>query len=151
MFNGRLFLEGGGAFGIGTDSNVLVDPAAELRQLEYAQRLRDRARNRMSVAGKSTGRTLFDAARRRRGEGARPNARARRWARQPTSCRSATDHLMLEGRSGDRILDAWIFAARNSAVDCVWTRGVKQVADGRHLRRDAVRKRFRGALQRLLA
>ena len=62
IFNGRAFLDRGGSFGIGTDSNVLVDVAGELRQLEYAQRLGDRARNRMSVEGKSTGRTLFDAA-----------------------------------------------------------------------------------------
>jgi formimidoylglutamate deiminase len=150
MFNGRLFLEGGGAFGIGTDSNVLVDPAAELRQLEYAQRLRDRARNRMSVAGKSTGRALFDAA--LAGGAKALGQTAGLTVGAPADIVSLrTDHLMLEGRSGDRVLDAWIFAARNSAVDCVWTRGVKQVADGRHLRRDAVRKRFRGALQRLLA
>ncbi len=39
------FLSSGGHFGIGTDSNVLIDAAGELRALEYAQRLAHRARN----------------------------------------------------------------------------------------------------------
>ena len=36
-------------FGIGTDSNIQIDAAAELRQLEYGQRLARRARNVMTV------------------------------------------------------------------------------------------------------
>ena len=43
-----------------------------------------------------------------------------------------------------RILDAWIFAARDTAVDSVWVRGVKQVRPAVTHRRDAVRN----ALQR---
>ncbi|HWT43727.1 MAG TPA: formimidoylglutamate deiminase, partial [Sphingopyxis sp.] len=38
------YLAGGGRFGIGTDSNILVDAAQELRALEYSQRLAQRAR-----------------------------------------------------------------------------------------------------------
>ncbi len=52
-----------GRFGIGTDSNVLLDAAAELRLLEYSQRLSRRARNVLAgESGHSTGRSLFDAA-----------------------------------------------------------------------------------------
>ncbi len=149
IFNGRLFLESGGAFGIGSNSNVLIDAAAELRQLEYAQRLRDRARNRMSVAGKSTGRALFDCA----------VAGGAKALGQPTfglaegapadivSLRP--DHLALEGRRGDAILDAWIFAARDNPIDCVWARGAKRVADGRHSDRAAIAQRFRRVVRRL--
>lgn len=150
IFNGRAFVDRGGAFGIGTDSNVSVDAAGELRQLEYAQRLGDRARNRLSVEGKSTGRTLFDAA---VAGGARalacgpagltPGASA-----DIVSLRS--DHVVLYDRRGDRILDAWIFAAREPAIDCVWVRGEKQVSDGRHHRRDEIRKRFDSVMHRLL-
>jgi cytosine/adenosine deaminase-related metal-dependent hydrolase len=61
------------------------------------------------------------------------------------------DHVILGGQSGDRILDAWIFAARHSAIDCVWVRGVKQVSGGRHCRRDEIRQSFGGAMRRLLA
>ena len=60
-----------------------------------------------------------------------------------------TDHIALEGRSGDGILDAWIFAAREPAVDCVWVRGAKQVAGGRHRHRDNIEERFRVVMRRL--
>ena len=57
------YLQAGGIFGIGSDSNVQLGPAAELRQLEYGQRLHHRGRNLLaSHEGQSTGRRLFDAA-----------------------------------------------------------------------------------------
>ena len=56
-------LAAGGRFGVGTDSNVLIDAAGELRQLEYAQRLVARCRNVLAAGDTpSVGRTLFDAA-----------------------------------------------------------------------------------------
>ncbi|XUJ35085.1 amidohydrolase family protein [Bradyrhizobium japonicum] len=59
--SGARIVHAGGAFGVGTDSNVLVGAADELRQLEYGQRLKHRERNVLSGgAGRSTGRTLFD-------------------------------------------------------------------------------------------
>ena len=52
-----------GAFGVGSDSNVLISLAEELRLLEYGQRLKRRKRNVMARhADSSTGRALFDAA-----------------------------------------------------------------------------------------
>jgi cytosine/adenosine deaminase-related metal-dependent hydrolase len=63
VFPATGFLGAGGAFGIGTDSNVLINVAQELRQLEYSQRLRDRIRNALAGgANCSTGRTLYEAA-----------------------------------------------------------------------------------------
>ena len=54
------FMRAGGTFGIGTDSNVRISVSEELRQLEYSQRLRDRARNVLAAqSAHSTGRTLF--------------------------------------------------------------------------------------------
>ena len=44
-FPARAFLDAGGAFGIGSDSNTIVDPFAELRQLEWSQRLAVLERN----------------------------------------------------------------------------------------------------------
>ena len=41
-------------------------------------------------------------------------------------------NVALAGRSGDAILDSWIFGAGRSLVDCVWARGRKVVQDGRH-------------------
>ena len=61
IFDARAFREAGGHFGVGTDSNVLIDAAGELRQLEYTQRLTARGRNVLASAPHfSTGRTLFE-------------------------------------------------------------------------------------------
>lgn len=63
IFPAPAFLEQGGRFGVGSDSNVLLDAAEELRILEYSQRLAQRARNVLARAeGQSTGRSLVDAA-----------------------------------------------------------------------------------------
>ena len=62
IFQGRAWLDAGGRFGVGTDSNVSIGAADELRQLEYSQRLGARSRNVLADAGGSTGRRLIDAA-----------------------------------------------------------------------------------------
>ena len=63
IFPAPPFLEQGGRFGVGSDSNVSLDAADELRVLEYSQRLAQRARNVLARAeGQSTGRSLFEAA-----------------------------------------------------------------------------------------
>ena len=63
IFDGADYLAAGGRFGVGTDSNIQIDAAAELRQLEYEQRLARRARNVMTMQeGESTGRRLFASA-----------------------------------------------------------------------------------------
>jgi formimidoylglutamate deiminase len=53
------FLQQGGAFGVGTDSNVLIDAAGELRALEYSQRLTRRGRAVLADKEASTGGTLY--------------------------------------------------------------------------------------------
>src|SRR5262245_26678295 len=57
------YLAAGGAMGIGTDSNVMIDAAEELRLMEYAQRLTYRRRNVLASSGRpSVGGTLFGKA-----------------------------------------------------------------------------------------
>jgi cytosine/adenosine deaminase-related metal-dependent hydrolase len=60
------------------------------------------------------------------------------------------NHIALAGRSGDAILDAWIFCGGRSLVDCVWTRGRKVVSNGRHHQAEVVAKRFRRSLATLI-
>ncbi|MGY3549196.1 formimidoylglutamate deiminase [Bradyrhizobium sp. USDA 4472] len=152
IFPAREFLEAGGSFGIGTDSNVLVGAADELRQLEYGQRLKHRARNVLSGgAGRSTGRTLFDAAvaggaqaMAQPAVGLSPGARA-------DIVTLDGSHPSLAGRARDAVIDGWIFAAGSTAIDCVWAGGNKVVEGGRHKWRQAARERFKAAVRRLVA
>ena len=149
IFPGPSFAAAGGRYGIGSDSNVRIGLADELRQLEYAQRLRDRVRNVMARPGRSTGRSLFEAALEGGAAalaagpaGLAPGAAADIVALSP-------DHPVLVGKSGDALLDSWIFAGGAEAVDCVWTRGRKCVEGGRHLSRNRVRTAFAAAMRRL--
>ena len=150
-FNAPEFVKRDGVFGVGSDSNVLIGVSDELRQLEYSQRLARRARNVIAQSGAaSTGRVLLDGAMRGgsqalgvKGTGLAEGAFADFVSLDAQS-------VSLAGRSGDAVLDSWIFGAGRSLVDCVWARGRKVVRDGRHHGRKAVAARFRRTLTGLL-
>lgn len=151
VFPAREFLAAGGVFGVGTDSNVLVGAADELRQLEYGQRLKHRERNVLSAgAGRSTGRALFDHA---LAGGAQALAQERvglvPGARADIVTFDAA-HPSLAGRAHDALIDGWIFASGGGAIDCVWAGGAKVVEGGRHRLRKAARERFNAAVRRLV-
>ncbi|RUZ75113.1 formimidoylglutamate deiminase [Mesorhizobium sp. M7A.F.Ca.US.006.01.1.1] len=149
-FAAPLFREHGGRYGVGSDSNVLIGLPDELRQLEYSQRLAHRARNVLAVAGGSTGRALFNAA--LDGGSVALGAGASAIAAGASADLVSLDpkNPSLAGKSGDAILDAWIFA-NGSKVDCVWVHGLKQVSGGRHFKREAIAERFRSVMTALSA
>lgn len=141
----------GGRWGVGSDSNVHISAAAELSLLEYGQRLRLQARNVVADADASTGRTLLLQAVQggSRALGAASDGLA---VGAPADMVSlAVDAPALACRSGDALVDSWLFAAPAGAVDCVWVGGRKRVEGGRHLQREAVAQRYRAALRALCA
>lgn len=150
IFPATSYLAARGRVGVGSDSNVCISVAGELRMLEYTQRLRDRARNLLADAERSTGRVLFEEA---LSGGAQALA-----APAAIAVGAAADWFSLEleapalaaARSGDEILDSWIFAAQGSVVDSVWCAGVKLVERGRHRAREAIAARYKAVLDRLL-
>jgi formiminoglutamate deiminase len=149
IFPAEAYLRAGGRFGIGTDSNILIDAAGELRAVEYAQRLSHRARNVLAEAeGRSTGRTLFDAA---LAGGARALGVSTPGLREGASADIVSldeNDPSLAGRRGDAMIDSWVFAG--AAMDCVWRHGRKVVAGGRHHDRDGIRERGSRVIKRLL-
>lgn len=145
------YLRAGGAIGVGTDSNVLIEAAGELRALEYAQRLTHRARNVLAgEPGYSTGGRLFRQA--LAGGAQALGAEAGLAVGGPADIVALDlDHPSLASRQGDAILDSWIFACRESPVASVWRRGRQVVAHGRHVDRPALARRYREVVGRLLA
>jgi len=142
------FMRAGGAVGIGTDSNVRISVSEELRQLEYSQRLRDRARNVLAAqSAHSTGRTLF-ASSQRGGE------RALGGGSGPAGLQegAAADCLVLDvdelAAQEDVYLDRLVFA--DLGLRHVWRGGRRVVVDGEHVARAAVKARYRAAQGRLL-
>lgn len=152
LFLAPEFGQQGGRFGIGSDSNVLIDAAEELRTLEYGQRLARRNRNVMAAEpGDSTGAALYRAA--LAGGGQALGVGAPRLAvGEPADIVSLDPgHPALVGRQGDALVDSWVFAGRHGVVDGVWRAGVKRVSGGRHHAREAVADRYRKVLTEVLA
>lgn len=151
LFPVPAFLDAGGRLGVGSDSNVLIDAAEELRLLEYGQRLVRRERNVLARgAGRSTGADIYRAA--LAGGAVALGASAGVVLGAPADIVSLDlRHASLEGRAGDAIIDGYIFAAGSRAIDCVWRHGKKLVSGGRHRARAPISSGYRAALGRLLA
>lgn len=135
LFDAPALLARGGRFGIGSDSNVRISAADELRTLEYGQRLARRERNVLGDPVRSTGRHLFELA---LGESAiAPGRRA--------------DFVVLDahGRSGDDVIDSWVFSDDNAAIKSVYCGGLPVVQNGRHKARDRLAERFRNSVAHL--
>ncbi len=151
IFDGVAFAEHGGQFGIGTDSNVQIGVASELRQLEYSQRLRDRLRSRLAPVGGSVGVALYGAALR---GGAQASGRAIGAIAPGLRADLVTldgENPALVGRSGNVLLDSAIFAAPELPIRQVRVGGKLVISEGRHLHRDVVRQRFASVMRRVLS
>jgi formiminoglutamate deiminase len=149
-FAAPLFVENGGRLGVGSDSNVLIGVADELRQLEYSQRLAHKARNVLAAPGQSNGRALFEAA---LAGGSQALGAGQSGITESASADFVSldpNHPTLAGKTGDAILDAWIFAG-GGKIDCVWVRGKKLVSGGRHIRRELTANRFAAVMKELSA
>lgn len=150
IFPAVRYLGTGGRIATGTDSNILIDPAQELRALEYSQRLGHRARNLLgSEQYPSVGRRLFEATL----DGGAQASGCKQGLAVGMSADIVTldeNHPALYGRTGDLLLDSWIFGARTSCIDNVWRGGQKVVSNGRHERHDTVCDRYRKVLDRIL-
>ncbi len=141
----------GGIFGLGTDSNIRITLAGEARMLEYSQRLGLKARAVMATDAASTGRRLLEGAARGGAQAAGRAAGAIRVGDWADLMVLDTGALALEGRAGDELLDAWIFAAAEAPVRDLWSAGRRLVTGGRHRARDGVEARFRRVMQGLRA
>jgi formiminoglutamate deiminase len=145
------YLAANGRYGVGSDSNVLIDLAEELRWLDYGQRLMHRSRN-IAAPGPDagTGAALFQSALQGGAQalgvaaGFIAGAAADLVALDP-------DHPALLARSGDRLLDGLVFTGGPRAISSVWRRGRKVVSGGVHYRRAEVLARYREILADLLA
>jgi cytosine/adenosine deaminase-related metal-dependent hydrolase len=137
---------------VGSDSNVLIDAAEELRLLEYGQRLAGRGRARFaSPARPSVGGNLFDSARAGGSAALGVSGGGIATGQVCDLVSLKADHPSLIGRSCDGLLDGWIFAAPAGAVDKVWRRGERVVEGGRHVRAEVIGAAYRRVLERVLA
>lgn len=150
VFPAHAFAAEGGSFGVGSDSNVLIGAAEELRLLEYSQRLSLRRRSTLASApGRSTGRSLFDSALEGGSRALGCAAEIATGAPADVVSLDAGNVALAQCRD-DQWLDAWIFAGGQNVIDCVWRAGKKVVQQGHHRDREAIGESYRRAMARLL-
>lgn len=126
------WLQAGGRFAIGSDSNVRISVSEELRLLEYNERLRSGQRNVLTGNAATCGRFLYQHA-------AQTGALALGQAvgRLDAGYRADLlvfdkEHELVVGRDPDAVLDSWVFAGDKSMLDSVWVAGQRVIERGTH-------------------
>ena len=123
IFDGVRWLDAGGKISIGSDSNILISLAEEMRVLDHSQRLRDHARAALASDTQSTGRRIFDGichgGARSAGRG-RGIIEAGQWA---DLLSLDMNHIDLCGLAGDTILDSFMATGDNRMIADVWSAG----------------------------
>jgi formimidoylglutamate deiminase len=150
-FNGPTYLNAGGAFGVGSDSNVNISLTEELRTLEYSQRLRDVARNVMVVSEGSIGATLYKGAALGGAQAVGRNAGIIAEGKLADLVAIDSTAPSLCALNSDQLLDGLVFAAKDTLVTDVWSAGRHSVKDGEHIQRKHIIKNYRTAIAQLLA
>ena len=150
IFDGLRFFDAGGHIALGSDSNIRISLAEEIRMLDYSQRLRDRSRAALSTPDRTTGRRIYEMA---AAGGALASGRdAGTIATGKLADLLALDgaHPSMIGRTGDALIDSFAFAGDSSLVRDVWSAGRHIVRQGAHPNRQRIVSAY-GAVLRDLA
>jgi len=141
------YVAAGGRWGIGSDANLSIDPAIELRTLLYGQRLRHERRN--VLVGRHAGRAHLEAT----------LASGAASLGQPIGgivVGQRADLIELDPQASELLghttataLDAWIFGAGARAVRRVMVGGRWRITAGRHPDEERICSAFAGAVQAL--
>lgn len=150
FFDATRFLKRGGRLCVGTDSQSTVNPAEELRWLEYQQRLRKRRRGVLAGKRESHVGTLLWR------EAAEHGARALGQPAGSLASGKRADWLVLDSRHAalaggapETFLDRFVFAGGERAVRDVMVAGRWVVKNGAHPEDEELRARFGALLTRL--
>jgi formimidoylglutamate deiminase len=153
IFDAASWLQGGGRWGVGSDSHACVNAAEELMLLEYSQRLATRQRNVLaSIDQPSVATAMMLAA---VAGGAQASARpvaGMAVGQQADFMELDAQHLLVRDLpSPEAMLSAHVFAShRQSALLRVWVRGRLRVQSGRHDLHDSALRGGVSARQQLL-
>ncbi len=149
IFDGVRWMDAGGRISLGSDSNILISLAEEMRVLDTTQRLRDHTRAALASAEHSTGRRIFDAI---CAGGAQAAGRGNgtlavgEWA---DLLALDMDNVNLSGLTRDTIIDTFAFSGDNRMVADVWSAGRHMVRNGRHVRQAQIEAAYAKAVRTL--
>jgi len=149
IFDAVRYFENSGRFGIGSDSNIRISFAEELRGLEYSQRLILRARAVLATEQVSNGRLLFDGAVQGGAQASGRKSGAIKVEYLADMLSLETRHIDLLGREEDMLLDSFIFAGNKTMISDVWSAGRHLVENGRHQNQETITANYRHCIQSL--
>lgn len=139
------FLKAKGRISIGSDSNVSVSVAEELRWLEYGQRLKHQQRNIVaSDRQPSVGQSLLEAV-------AKGGWQASGVPKRGDSITLHGNAPCLFGATDADLADRFIFAGNRPLIRGVTAHGIERVIDGQHVFRRPFEQTFKLAMDQLLA
>jgi formimidoylglutamate deiminase len=150
LFDTARFLKSGGRLCIGSDSQSSVNPAEELRWLEYQQRLRKKQRSVLATrAEPHVGTRLWQDA-------AVNGAQALGQPAGTIAAGRRADWLVLDaahpsmvGAAADTALDHLLFAGGSAAIRDVMVAGRWVIKNGRHRLEDDLCRQFTESVRRL--
>ncbi|CAO97267.1 formimidoylglutamate deiminase [Erwinia tasmaniensis] len=135
-----------GRWGIGSDSHVSLDVVEELRWLEYAQRLRDRRRNRIVTPRQpSVGEVLFQQAL----AGGAQACGVKTGSLQPgyrADWLVLGDDALLASTADSALLNRWLFAGHRAHIQDVFVAGQQRIRAGQHAQQAQIDDDLRQAL-----
>lgn len=149
IFDGVRWMNAGGAISVGSDSNILISLAEEMRVLETTQRLRDHTRAALAAPGTSTGRRIFEAICKGGAQAAGRGSGTIAVGEWADLLALDMNHINLTGLRGDTVLDSFAFTGDSRMVRDVWAAGRHVVTGGQHIKRDEITRRYRQAVARL--
>ena len=149
IFAGRAWMDAGGAIAIGSDSNIRIALAEELRSLEYSQRLRDHARAVLASQTHSTARYLYQAVTAGGACASQRNSGAIAAGFLADIVSLDSRAIAFHGREGDQLLDSFVFTADDRVISDVWSAGRHCVHQGRHHDHGQITRRYRAVLDQL--
>ena len=146
IFDLPRFLDAQGVMAIGSDSHISVSPVEELRWLEYQSRLLRCERNVLADDETSTGARLWDLACSGGAQACGRNVGSLRLGARADSVVLDLDSPALFARTGDAILDTFIFSGQPNPIRDVMAGGRWVVQDGRHFAEDTIAAGYRRAV-----
>ena len=150
IFNGIEYLNAGGRFGIGSDSNIHISMTQELKTLEYSQRLRDIARNVMVVGEGSVGHTLYTNALCGGAQALGRDCGEIAVGKFADLLAIDSTNASLCALSDKQLLDGLVFVAKDDVVTDLWSAGRHMVQGGRHVKREQIVQNFKASIAELL-
>lgn len=152
LFPVGTFLTEGGRIALGSDSNIYVSLAEEVRTLEYGQRLRFETRNVLGNENESTGMRIFSSSLAGGHQAlGRPGKADLGVGGFANFVVLDENHPALIGKSARKILDSWLFAGDNSVVKDVVVNGRMVIKDRHHAEEEVITHRFRRVMKELAA